>query len=240
MLKNGLMKGVLAAALLMCATVASAQDLGKQTVNFTLGYFTPLGFDSRDIDDVLIANSTFLQTRGRSFLDLDEFNGASVGGEWLFPLARHIEGGIGVSYTSQTSHTVYADFVDPDGTEIDQDLKLRLTPIAFTVRLIPVSPRSPFQPYVGGGIGLISWKYTEVGEFVDFNAGREIFNGNFEDSGTNVGPVFLGGIRFAGEAFSTGFEIRYQHAKGDLGSDFAAPKIDLGGWTYNFTAGVRF
>jgi hypothetical protein len=240
MLKNGLMKGVLAAALLMCATVASAQDLGKQTVNFTLGYFTPLGFDSRDIDDVLIANSTFLQTRGRSFLDLDEFNGASVGGEWLFPLARHIEGGIGVSYTSQTSHTVYADFVDPDGTEIDQELKLRLTPIAFTVRLIPVSPRSPFQPYVGGGIGLISWKYTEVGEFVDFNAGREIFNGNFEDSGTNVGPVFLGGIRFAGEAFSTGFEIRYQHAKGDLGSDFAAPKIDLGGWTYNFTAGVRF
>jgi hypothetical protein len=240
MLKNGLMKGVLVAALLMCATVASAQDLGKQTVNFTLGYFTPLGFDSRDIDDVLIANSTFLQTRGRSFLDLDEFNGASVGGEWLFPLARHIEGGIGVSYTSQTSHTVYADFVDPDGTEIDQDLKLRLTPIAFTVRLIPVSPRSPFQPYVGGGIGLISWKYTEVGEFVDFNAGREIFNGNFEDSGTNVGPVFLGGIRFAGEAFSTGFEIRYQHAKGDLGSDFAAPKIDLGGWTYNFTAGVRF
>ena len=42
------------------------------------------------------------------------------------------------------------------------------------------------------------------------------------------------------DAFSTGFEIRYQHAKGDLGSDFAAPKIDLGGWTYNFTAGVRF
>lgn len=240
MLKNGLMKGVLVAALLMCATVASAQDLGKQTVNFTLGYFTPLGFDSRDIDDVLIANSTFLQTRGRSFLDLDEFNGASVGGEWLFPLARHIEGGIGVSYTSQTSHTVYADFVDPDGTEIDQDLKLRLTPIAFTVRLIPVSPRSPFQPYIGGGVGLINWKYTEVGEFVDFNAGREIFDGNFEDSGTNAGPVFLGGIRFAGDAFSTGFEIRYQHAKGDLGSDFAAPKIDLGGWTYNFTAGVRF
>ena len=240
MLKNGLMKGVLVAALLMCATVASAQDLGKQTVNFTLGYFTPLGFDSRDIDDVLIANSTFLQTRGRSFLDLDEFNGASVGGEWLVPLARHIEGGIGVSYTSQTAHTVYADFVDPDGTEIDQDLKLRLTPIAFTVRLIPVSPRSPLQPYVGGGIGLINWKYTEVGEFVDFNAGREIFNDDFENSGTNAGPVFLGGIRFAGEAFSTGFEIRYQHAKGDLSSDFAAPKIDLGGWTYNFTAGVRF
>jgi hypothetical protein len=234
MLKNVFMKGLLAGALLMCATAASAQDLGKQTVNFTLGYFTPFGFESRDDDDVLLANSTFL------LFDLDEFNGASVGGEWLFPLARHVEGGIGVSYFSQRVPSVYAEFEDSDGTEVDQDLQLRQVPIAFTVRLIPVSPRSPIQPYVGGGIGLINWQYTEEGEFIDFNAGLEIFEDRFEESGTNVGPVVLGGIRYAGEAFSTGFEIRYQHASGDLGPDFAAPKIDLGGWTYNFTAGVRF
>ena len=234
MLKNVFGKALLVGALLMCATVASAQDLGRQTVNFTLGYFTPLGFDARDDDDVLNANSTFL------LFDIDDFNGASVGGEWLFPLARHIEGGIGVSFSSQTVPSVYADFVDPDGTEIDQDLHLRLVPLAFTVRLIPVSPRSPFQPYIGGGVALTSWRYTEIGEFVDFNAGREIFDGRFEESGTSAGPVVLGGIRFAGDAFSTGFEIRYQRASGDLNSDFAAPKIDLGGWTYNFTAGVRF
>jgi hypothetical protein len=234
MLKNAFTKGVLAAVMLLGATAAGAQDLGKQTVNFTLGYFTPLGYDARDDDDVLLANSTFL------LFDLDEFNGASVGGEWLFPLARHIEGGIGVSYSSQTVPSVYADFVDPDGTEIDQDLRLRLTPLAFTVRVVPVSPRSPIQPYFGGGVGLISWQYREQGEFVDFNAGREIFTERFEESGTNAGPIVLGGIRFAGDAFSTGFEIRYQHASGDLGLDFAAPKIDLGGWTYNFTAGIRF
>jgi len=87
MLKNALTNGVLVGAMLMWATVASAQDLGRQTVNFTLGYFTPVGFDGRDLDDVLSANSTFL------LFDIDDFNGASVGGEWLFPLARHIEGG---------------------------------------------------------------------------------------------------------------------------------------------------
>ncbi len=220
--------------MLTCATAASAQDLGRQTVNFTLGYFTPLGFDARDDDDVLIANSTFL------LFDIDDFNGASVGGEWLFPLARHIEGGIGVSYSSQTVPSVYADFVDPNGTEIDQDLRLRLVPVAFTARLIPVDPRSPLQPYFGGGVGLISWSYSEIGEFVDFNGGREIFDGRFENSGTNAGPIVLGGIRFAGDAFSTGFEIRYQWASGDLDTDFSAPEIDLGGWTYNFTAGIRF
>jgi hypothetical protein len=95
MLMNALTNGVLVGAMLMCATVASAQDLGRQTVNFTLGYFTPVGFDGRDIDDVLSVNSTFL------LFDIDDFNGASVGGEWLFPLARHIEGGIGVSYSSK-------------------------------------------------------------------------------------------------------------------------------------------
>lgn len=234
MLKNVIAKGLLVGAMLMCATVASAQDLGRQTVNFTLGYFTPFGFDARDDDDVLNANSTFL------LFDSDDFNGASVGGEWLFPLARHIEGGIGVSFSSQTVQSIYTDFVDPDGTEIDQDLHLRLVPFAFTVRLIPVSPQALLQPYVGGGVGLISWRYTEIGEFIDFNAGREIFNGRFEESGTNAGPIFLGGIRFASDTFSTGFEIRYQTADGDLNSDFAAPEIDLGGWTYNFTAGVRF
>jgi hypothetical protein len=234
MLMNVLRKGLLAGATLMCATVASAQDLGRQTVNFTLGYFTPLGPDARDNDDVLNVNSTFL------LFDMDDFNGASVGGEWLFPLARHIEGGIGVSFSSQTVPSIYQDFTDPDGTEIDQDLRLRLTPIAFTVRLIPVSPRSPVQPYVGGGVGLISWRYSEIGEFIDFGAGNVIFRDSFVKTGANAGPLVLGGIRFAGDAFSTGFEIRYQKAEGDLDENFASSTIDLGGWTYNFTAGIRF
>jgi hypothetical protein len=43
-----------------------------------------------------------------------------------------------------------------------------------------------------------------------------------------------------GDTASAGFEIKYQKALGDLDDNFAAPKIDLGGWTYNFTVGVRF
>lgn len=235
MLNRVFMNGMFAAAALLgCATVASAQDLGKQTVNFTLGYFTPLGYDARDDDDVLVANSTFL------LFDKDDFNGASVGGEWLFPLARHIEGGIGLSYSKRTVPSIYEDFVDPNGTEIDQDLSLRIVPLAFTARLIPVDPRSPVQPYIGAGVGIFSWRYAEIGEFVDFANREEIFDGRFVKTGTSAGPVILGGIRFVGDTASGGFEIKYQKATGDLDSDFAAPKIDLGGWTYNFTAGVRF
>ena len=218
------------AAIITCARPAHAQ----QTLNFTLGYFNPLGWESRDPDDVLNVNHSFLA------FDLDEFGGASLGGEWLVGLGRFFEAGAGFSYTKQTVPSVYRDFIDSDGTEIDQDLELRIVPIAFTVRVLPFGQSTPVQPYFGGGLGIINWRYRETGEFVDFGAGREIFEDTFEDSGSSTGAIFVGGVRFAGPRFSAGGEIRYQHAEGDLSRDFAGSKIDLGGWTYNFTVGMRF
>jgi hypothetical protein len=218
------------AAILMCAQSVHAQ----QTVNFTLGYFSPPDAHSRDSDDVINVNHSFL------IFDPDEFGGASIGGEWLVALGRFFEAGAGVSYTGQTVPSVYRDFIDSDGTEIDQDLELRLVPIAFTVRVLPFGQSAPLQPYFGGGLGIINWRYRESGEFVDFGAGRVIFEDTFEDTGNSTGPIVLGGVRFAGRRLTAGGEIRYQHAEGDLSNEFAGSKIDLGGWTYNFTIGVRF
>ena len=221
---------VLVFAILMSARSAHAQ----QTLNFTLGHFAPLNEDSRTSGDVLNINRTFL------VFDIDDFGGASVGGEWLVSLGNFVEAGAGVSYTGQRVPTVYRDFIDPDGTEIDSDLELRLVPIAFTVRLLPFGQRTPIQPYIGGGLGIINWRYRESGEFVDFNAGREIFEGSFEETGNSTGAIVLGGVRFAGRRFSAGGEVRYQTGEGELSSDFAGRRIDLGGWTYNFTVGARF
>jgi len=117
---------------------------------------------------------------------------------------------------------------------------LRIVPIAFTVRYVPFGQSTPLQPYVGGGLGVINWRYRESGEFVDFGAGRVIFEDTFEGTGTSTGPIFVGGVRFAGRRLTAGGEFRYQHAEGDLPNDFAGSKIDLGGWTYNATVGLRF
>lgn len=235
MLKNVFRIGMLVSpVLLMCATTANAQDRGRQTLNFTLGYFTPLGEDARIDNDVLNANRTFL------IFDIKDFNGASVGGEWLVPLVPHVEGGIGVSFSRRTVPSFYEAYTDPDGTEVDQDLRLRMVPLAFTLRLVAGDPRGPVQPYIGGGVGLINWRYSETGEFIDFGAGNVIFRDSFVKSGNTAGAVILGGIRFVGDTASGGFEIKYQKAKGELDNNFAAPQIDLGGWTYNFTAGIRF
>lgn len=222
---------------LACAVVVAlaAPAAAQQTLNFSVGLFTPRGADARVGGDVLNANRTFL------LFDVDEFRGPSVGGEWLLPVGNYVEAGAGLSFTRRSVPSIYQDYVDDDGTEIDQDLTLRIVPVAFTVRLVPTGVDSPVQPYFGAGVGLFSWRYSESGEFIDFGAGDVIIQDTYVGSGNRVGAVALGGIRFAGRSVSSGFEVRYHKAEADLEPGlFAGSKIDLGGWVYNFTLGIRF
>ena len=229
-------KRLIPALLFVCATVTLAPTTAsaQQTINFSLGAFTPRGEDARVAGDVLNANRNFL------FFEIGDFKSASIGAEWLVPLGEYFEGGAGIGFSRRTVDSVYTDFTEDNGTEVAQELRLRLVPIAFTVRALPLGQRNALQPYLGVGLGVINWRYAESGDFIDFNNNLEIFRGSFVESGTSTGPIVLGGIRFGGETLSVGGEIRYHAAEGDLGSDFAGNKIDLGGWTYNFTIGVRF
>ena len=221
------------------ATLVSAQPASaQQTLNFSLGYFTVRGEDARVERDVLNENRNFL------VFEVSDFNSATVGAEWLVPLGGYFEAGAGVSFSRRTVPSVYDAFVDIDGSEIEQDLRLRLVPVALTVRVLPLGQTSPVQPYFGAGIGLVNWRYSESGEFVDFQNRNAIFREQYAASGSETGPIVLGGLRFAGDTVSAGAEIRYHSAAADLGSRFAGPvrepRIDLGGWTYQFTMGLRF
>jgi hypothetical protein len=104
---------------------------------------------------------------------------------------------------------------------------------------LPLGQERGFQPYIGGGLNVIVWRYSESGQFVD-PRDRTIFNNSYVASGTETGPVAMGGLRFAGDAAAAGFEFRYQAAEADLPAPFAGDKIDLGGWSYLFTVGMRF
>jgi hypothetical protein len=214
---------------------ASAQD---QTFNFTFGYFAVRGEDARVERDVLNENRNFL------VFEVADFNGPTVGAEWLIPIGNYIEAGAGASFSRRTVPSVYEDFIDTDGSEIEQDLRFRLVPVAFTVRVLPLGQTSGFQPYIGGGLGIFNWRYSESGEFVDFRNRNAIFREQYVASGSETGPIILGGVRFAGDAVSAGAEVRYHSAAADLGTAFSAataePRIDLGGWTYQITVGARF
>ena len=216
-----------------CVAAMPAAASAQQTLNFSLGGFSPRGFDARVAGDTLVENRDFL------VFDMSDFTGGSVSGEWLVPVGEYFEAGAGIGFYRRTVPTVYEDFVDNDGTEIDQDLRLRLVPVSFTVRVLPLGQSNGVQPYFGAGLGIFNWRYSEDGEFVDFRD-NSIFRERYVADGNDVGPIAFGGIRFAADAFSVGGEVRYHAAEADLPNQFTGSKLDLGGWTYAFTVGMRF
>jgi hypothetical protein len=234
-LPNGMAQRTLLSFLIAGACMAAmpASAAAQQTLNFSLGGFAPRGFDARVSGDTLVENRDFL------VFDMGDFSGATVGAEWLVPVGEYFEVGAGLGFYRRTVPTVYEDLVDDDGTEIDQDLRLRIVPLTATVRVLPLGQSNGVQPYFGGGIGVFNWRYSEDGEFVDFRD-NTIFRERYVDDGNATGAVAFGGIRFASDTLSAGGEIRYQAAEADLDDQFVGSKIDLGGWTYAFTLGVRF
>ena len=238
-MSRAMVVGLMAAAVMTGAAPASAQD---QILNVNLGYFALRGEESRGDDDVLNANrcidTTFLCEP--ILFDVGDFNNATIGAEYLFGVTDYLEVGVGVGYYQRTVNSIYEFVARPDDTEIEQDLKLRIVPITGTIRVIPTGRHSAFQPYAGAGIAALIWRYSEVGEFVD-PVDFTIFRASFEADGTEIAPVFLGGVRFVGDAFVVGGEVRFQRAEGDLPTDdFLGETIDLGGTTFQATFGVRF
>jgi hypothetical protein len=222
------------AVLLACGVVALSPTpvAAQQTLNFTLGGFVPRGFDARVEGDTLVEN------RNSLLFDIEDFNGAAVGAEWLVPVGEYFEVGAGLGFYRRTVPTIYEDLVDEDGTEIDQDLRLRILPLTATIRVLPLGQSNGVQPYFGAGVGVFNWRYSESGEFVDEEG--FLFRDSFVADGNEPGVVGFGGIRFASDAFAVGGEIRYSAAEADLPGEFLGTAIDLGGWTYQFTAGFRF
>ena len=209
----------------------------RHAVGVTFGFFGARGEDARVADDVLLANLESLA------FEINDFNTGTIGGEWLVGLNNYIEAGLGIGFQRRTVPSVYRDFQNENGAEIAQDLRLRVIPITGTVRFLPVGRNGSFQPYVGGGIAALNWRYSEAGEFVDFSD-DSIFRARYVADGTAVGPVFLAGIRGpVGDALTLGGELRYQRAEGDTNaaeSGLLGNKIDLGGWAANFAIHFRF
>lgn len=217
--------------------VSSSAGTGNSTVNFTIGYFALKGLDSRVSDDVLLGD---LQDGQPLLFEIKDFNSAVFGGEYLFGIGSNFEAGVGLGFYQRTVPSVYANLTHSNGDEIEQDLKLRTVPVTFTGRFLLLPRGSSIEPYVGAGITAIRWRYSETGEFVDFD--NSIFSSRYIADGTAAGPIVLAGIRFPFDAIVAGGEVRWQKAEGDIPADagMLGTKIDLGGWTTNFTLGVRF
>src|SRR5439155_18512322 len=171
----------LSAVALAAGLIAVPQASAQQSINFFVGGFVPRSPDlaggvisgpgGRRAGDVLVRNGDFLT------FDFKDFSGPIVGGGWTVGLADLFDAGIDVGFYQRTSPAVYTKFTHPDGGEIEQDLKLRIIPVTATIRFLPLGHHGPARPYIGAGVGIFAWRYTESGEFLpnDLSTVRNTF-----------------------------------------------------------------
>src|SRR5262245_22817410 len=125
------MRRLLIVSILTLATsvlAPAATYAQQQSVNLTVGGFVPRAEDARTQGDVLVNNLNFLSFR------LDDFHTGAFGGEWQFPLNNFIDASLGLAFSAQSVPSVYTDFVEDNGTEIEQELKMRIVPFTAAVR----------------------------------------------------------------------------------------------------------
>jgi hypothetical protein len=236
---SGLKAGAMALAL--AAVLTPVPAAAQQRISFSFGGFVPRGLDGRDREDVLVNDQSFLD------FNMSDLHGIKFGGEWLVPLGDLFDAAGGIEFYQSTTLAAdrFSEF-ENTGNPIFADLKLRTIPINATFRFLPLG-RHGVEPYVGGGVSIIRYRYSETGDFVaDDNV--TIINGDFVGDGWKTGPVILGGVRVPVGGWSIGGEMKYQWAVADLplGQGFATapgsstPKIDLGGFSYAVTFGFKF
>lgn len=226
---------MMAAGLTVQPVEASAQVV--QSLNLSIGAFLPRGEESR------VANDVWLKDVPVYRFEVKDFTGAELSAEWNFAFGNRVEVGLGGAFYQRTVPTSYRDYTNPDHSEIESRFKLRTLPVTGVVRLMPFGDAGSFQPYIGGGVALVNWHYSEVGDFIDFNDNFNVYHARYVASGNKAGPVFLAGFRapVGGDVWAITLEGRYTRAEGDLSTnDFLGSKIDLGGTSLRFGVLLRF
>jgi outer membrane protein W len=219
------------------AMAAPAAAQAVHSLHLGAGLFAPRSYDARPADDVWVENLNTLS------FEIKDFRGLVVNGEWTVTFNERVEVGLGGGVYQRSAGSFYRDYVNLNGAEIEQEFKLRVAPVTAVVRFLPFGRAGKLQPYVGGGVSAMNFRYSEVGEFVDFFDRFSVFRDRYVASGTAIGGVALGGLRLplGGDIYALNTELRYQFGKGDLKDNgFLTEKIDLSG--LNFTVGfqVRF
>lgn len=233
-----MMKRLGCVLILACSILAASAGpaQAQQTLNLSFGY--SMMRTGRVATDILLIEHHDLDFEFR------DFNAPAIGIEWLVPIGNHVEAGVGASFSRDTVPTVHVGLFNRDGSAIPRELRLRQMPLALTARFLPLGQSYIVQPYVGGGVAIVHWRFTESGDFATSSRPTIFRDEEYSAGGNALGPVVVAGLRsITGDTLALGVEARYHRARGSFGPAFARvvePDIDFGGLTLLATAGLRF
>jgi hypothetical protein len=182
-------------------------------------------------------------------LDKSDFNGPGIGGEAAVALTPRLDVVGGLFFARSTSGSEYRDFVDNNLLPIEQSTSLKTLQVTGSLRYA-LQPRgrdvsrfawipARLVPYVGGGGGLVFYRFEQSGDFVDFQD-LSVFTDVFRSSGWAPSAHAFGGVdvRLYRGLYGS-VEGRYTKASAKLSNDFIDfDPIDLSG--FRLAAGVNF
>jgi opacity protein-like surface antigen len=183
-------------------------------------------------------------------LKKSDFGSLTLGADMAFSLTSKLDFTLDAGYSRSSHKSEFRDFVDNNNLPIEQtttferipftaNLKLHLASAGRSIGTLAWIP-SRFVPYIGGGIGVMRYRFEQQGDFVDFNT-NAVFNTTLDAKDwAFVEQVMAGAEYNFSPMFGMTLDARYLHGRGSLGSAYSGyDKIDLSGASASVGLAVR-
>ena len=180
-----------------------------------------------------------------------DFAAAGIQADLGVRVAERTEIVLSIGTATREKGSEFRKFIDLDDKPIQQVTSLRRIPMTVGVKyaLTPPGDRigkfvwipNRLTPWIGAGAGLMSYSFTQSGDFVDFQT-LNVFSQKLSSDGfTPMGYAHLGAdLRLTTRLALTG-DLRYSLARATLGQSFEGfDKIDLSGTAATMGITVRY
>ncbi|HEX7981311.1 MAG TPA: outer membrane beta-barrel protein [Gemmatimonadaceae bacterium] len=177
-------------------------------------------------------------------LNKRDFGSLTIGGDVGFSITSRLDLTLDAAYSRSSHKSEFRDFVDNNNLPIEQTTTFERVPLTANLKLRLASPGraigrlawipSRVVPYVGAGVGVMSYRFRQQGDFVDFNT-NAVFPSTVDTQEDGKDWAFIqqamAGVEYNfSPMFGVTLDARYLHGRGDLGTAFTGyDKIDLSG-----------
>ena len=190
-------------------------------------------------------------TRTELTVDNGDLTGGSIIAELAVRANECFDVTFAFGYSLTEPHSEMREFVGTDDLPIEQVTSFSTKPLTIGVKAylrergrsigsLAWIPRT-WNPYVGVAGGVVSYRFNQYGEFVDYET-YDIFRDNFLSEGRAPTVHFIGGMDFSvSRHFLLVGEARYGLASAPLDIDFVGfPDLDLAGFQVTGGITLRF
>ncbi len=180
-----------------------------------------------------------------------DFRAFNIAGDVAFHLRDRLQAYASAGHSRSVTSSEFRGFVDNNDMPIEQKTTFARVPVTLGAKFYLTEPGrsvarrawipARLAPYAGGGAGMMWYRLTQTGDFVDFDT-MNIFPDTFKSSGFAPTVTAFGGFEInVHPRFVINVEARQTWAKSKLGRDFSgfAP-IDLSGFAITTGFSIRY